>query len=160
MVTHWVDASGRSAIKYMFEAGDVLFGRLRPYLRKFHRASRSGVCSTEIWPLTPIGVVSGFLYQLIQTNGFISAACEAYGTHMPRADWGKLSALTVAVPTDEKEQAAVAETLLDMEEEINALHARLVKARAIKQGMMQSLLTGRIRLPGFAPAGEVVEAAE
>ena len=54
----------------------------------------------------------------------------------------------------------MAETLLDMEEEINALHARLVKARAIKQGMMKRLQTGRISLQGFAPAGEVVEDAE
>jgi type I restriction enzyme S subunit len=47
-----------------------------------------------------------------------------------------------------------------MEAEIQAFEARLGKARAFKQGMMQSLLTGRVRLPGFAPAEKFIEAAE
>ena len=44
------------------------------------------------------------------------------------------------------EQTAVASTLSDMDTEIAALESKLVKARQIKQGMMQELLTGRIRL--------------
>lgn len=44
------------------------------------------------------------------------------------------------------EQAAIATTISDMDAEIEALEAKLAKARAIKQGMMQELLTGRIRL--------------
>jgi type I restriction enzyme S subunit len=44
------------------------------------------------------------------------------------------------------EQSAIAAVLGDMDAEIAVLEARLVKARNIKQGMMQELLTGRIRL--------------
>ncbi len=44
------------------------------------------------------------------------------------------------------EQAAIAEVLSDMDAEIAALEVKLEKARQIKQGMMQNLLTGRIRL--------------
>lgn len=44
------------------------------------------------------------------------------------------------------EQTAIAEVLSDMDADITALEAKLIKARAIKQGMMQELLTGRIRL--------------
>ena len=44
------------------------------------------------------------------------------------------------------EQAAIATILSDMDAEIAALEAKLAKARQIKQGMMQELLTGRIRL--------------
>ena len=44
------------------------------------------------------------------------------------------------------EQAAIAEVLSDMDAETAALEAKLTKARQIKQGMMQELLTGRIRL--------------
>ena len=44
------------------------------------------------------------------------------------------------------EQTAIATTLSDMDAEITALEARLAKARALKQGMAQALLTGRIRL--------------
>ncbi|MEM7070167.1 MAG: restriction endonuclease subunit S, partial [Pseudomonadota bacterium] len=48
------DATGRKLTKYIFKKGDVLFGRLRPYLKKFWNAKCEGVCSTEIWPLMPL----------------------------------------------------------------------------------------------------------
>ena len=44
------------------------------------------------------------------------------------------------------EQTAIAEILSDMDAEIEALENKLAKARQIKQGIMQELLTGRIRL--------------
>lgn len=65
---------------------------------------------------------------------------------MPRADWGKLSTYGVQVPIDLNEQAAIGEVLSDMEKEIQTLESRLTKARVVKEGMMQNLLTGRVRL--------------
>lgn len=47
---------------------------------------------------------------------------------------------------DIAEQKAIAETLDDMDAEIQTLESRLTKARAVKEGMMQNLLTGRVRL--------------
>jgi type I restriction enzyme S subunit len=52
----------------------------------------------------------------------------------------------VFVPLDKGEQTAIADVLSDMDNEIDALEARLTKVRQLKQGMMQELLTGRIRL--------------
>ena len=54
--------------------------------------------------------------------------------------------LTMAFPPTKAEQGAIAGVLSDMDAEIAALEAKLAKARDIKQGMMQELLTGRIRL--------------
>jgi type I restriction enzyme S subunit len=56
------------------------------------------------------------------------------------------SKMQIPVP-DEAEQVAIAAVLQDCTDEIRSLEARLVKAKAIKQGMMQELLTGRTRLP-------------
>lgn len=56
-----------------------------------------------------------------------------------------LAAIKVALPSME-EQQAIATILSDMDTELAALESRLAKARQIKQGMMQELLTGRIRL--------------
>ena len=50
------------------------------------------------------------------------------------------------LPSPNEEQIAIAEVLSDMDAEITALEQRLEKTKAIKQGMMQQLLTGRIRL--------------
>ena len=52
----------------------------------------------------------------------------------------------VAMPPTADEQTAIASVLSGMDAEIAALEGKLAKARAIKQGMMQELLTGRIRL--------------
>lgn len=57
-----------------------------------------------------------------------------------------LAAVSVLLPSDKNEQTAIATILSDMDTEITALEARLTKARHLKQGMAQALLTGRIRL--------------
>jgi type I restriction enzyme S subunit len=136
-----------SSSKYRFFSGDVLFGRLRSYLRKFWHADRDGICTTEIWPLVvdPEQASSGFLHAIVQTNRFIEAASISYGTHMPRADWGVMRNFEVCLPRVD-EQQAIASVLSDMDAEIAALERRRDKAKAIKQGMMQQLLTGRVRL--------------
>jgi type I restriction enzyme, S subunit len=82
------------------------------------------------------------------TKAFLDEAsrtCEGSGTRyvitLPR-----FRALPVHFPTDVSEQSAIATALSDMDGEIAALEARRDKTRAIKQGMMQQLLTGRVRL--------------
>ncbi len=141
-----VEASGPSS-KYTFKKGDVLFGRLRAYLRKYWLASFDGVCSTEIWPLIPRDerLCRGYLHLLVQTNGFLDAASVSYGTHMPRSDWSVLRNFAVQLPPV-NEQTAIATVLSDMDAELSALEARRDKTRALKQGMLQELLTGRVRL--------------
>ena len=86
-----------------------------------------------------------FLHLLVQTSGFVEAAAVAYGTHMPRSDWGVLRKLPVALPAV-PEQTAIAAVLSDMDAELAALEARRDKTRALKQAMMRELLTGRTRL--------------
>lgn len=137
-----------SSLKSVFCAGDVLFGKLRAYLRKYWRADRGGVCSTEIWVLTPREkvLVGNYLFQVIQTDEFIEAASYSYGTHMPRSDWNVVKNYELMIPVESDEQIAVADILSDMDVEIATLEAELTKTRALKQGMMQKLLTGEIRL--------------
>jgi type I restriction enzyme S subunit len=139
-------ARGASS-KYSFQKGDVLFGRLRAYLRKYWLATFAGVCSTEIWPLFPRDerICAEFLHLLVQTNGFVNAAGVSYGTHMPRSDWAVLKKIFISLPPL-AEQTAVAAVLSDMDAELTALEARRDKTRDLKQAMMQELLTGRTRL--------------
>ena len=136
-----------TSYKYCFFVGDILFGRLRSYLRKFWLADRNGICTTEIWPLMvkEKEAVSGFLLAIVQSDQFIEIANISYGTHMPRADWDVVSNLEMLIPGIE-EQHAIATVLSDMDAEILALEYRREKTIAIKEGMMQQLLTGKIRL--------------
>lgn len=64
----------------------------------------------------------------------------------PGLSVSKLLSLDVAHPPTKAEQTAIATILSDMDAEIAALETKLSKARQLKQGMMQELLTGRIRL--------------
>jgi type I restriction enzyme S subunit len=54
--------------------------------------------------------------------------------------------MLIPLPPDPAEQTAIAAILSDMNSEIAALEGKLAKARQVMQGMMQELLTGRIRL--------------
>ena len=143
-------AQDSTSIKYRFFSGDVLFGRLRSYLRKFWLADRDGICTTEIWPLMTDSkqAYSGFLHAIVQSDRFIEAASISYGTHMPRADWGVMRTLEVRLPRV-CEQQAIAAVLSDLDNELAALEARRDKTRDLKRAMMQQLLTGQTRLPGF-----------
>jgi type I restriction enzyme S subunit len=139
--------TAESSLKSVFQEGDVLFGKLRAYLRKYWIADRSGVCSTEIWVLVANAAITSpmYLFQLVKEDRFIDTASSAYGTHMPRSDWKVIKNYLVRLPSVE-EQTAIATALSDMDAEIAALEQKLAKARAVKQGMMQQLLTGQIRL--------------
>ena len=137
----------QSSLKSVFRTGDVLFGKLRAYLRKYWLATCSGVCSTEIWVFVPNDclITTDYLFQLVKTDLFIEAASNAYGTHMPRSDWNVVKNYEVQLPPL-PEQTAIAEVLSDMDAELAALEQRRDKTRDLKQGMMQELLTGRTRL--------------
>lgn len=144
------DLASSVSLKTRFLRGDVLFGKLRAYLRKYWLADRDGFASTEIWALRPrTGVAtSAFLRYVVEQDDFIEVASTAYGTHMPRSDWKVVSRYELELPTLD-EQAAIGLALQSSDDEIAALERRLEATRAIKQGMMQELLTGRTRL---APA--------
>lgn len=57
-----------------------------------------------------------------------------------------LGSIEILVPHTSEEQAAIAAVLSDMDAEIEALEAQLEKTHYLKSGMMQDLLTGRVRL--------------
>jgi hypothetical protein len=69
----------------------------------------------------------------------------AVGTKVSGISKTNIARLTMPVP-EAREQRAIAEALSDMDAELTALEARRQKTRALKQAMMQELLTGRIRL--------------
>ena len=71
---------------------------------------------------------------------------EQTGGAQPHIHPSNLNPMQICIPSEITEQEAIAEVLSDMDAEIAALEQRLEKAKAIKQGMMQQLLTGRIRL--------------
>ena len=139
-----------SSIKTVFQNGDVLFGKLRAYLRKYWLANQDGVCSTEIWAFVATNkAINPFLFYVVQTEQFIKAASEAYGTHMPRSDWNVVKNYLLPLPPL-PEQTAIATALSDTDALIRSLQTLIAKKQAVKLAAMQNLLSGKIRLPAFA----------
>lgn len=136
----YADSKDLLSQKSIFTKGDVLFGKLRPYLRKFLFAEFEGVCTTEIWVLqASSNTCNRFLYQLIQSDKIIEAANLSTGTKMPRAEWKTVSATKIPVPS-KSEQTAIATALSDADALISSLEKLIAKKRNIKQGAMQKLL--------------------
>lgn len=80
------------------------------------------------------------IFMLLQNINFI------VGDH--KRHWiSEFQHLKIAIPKSRTEQTAIAQLLSDMDSEIEALECRLKKTQSLKQGMMQALLTGKIRLP-------------
>jgi len=68
------------------------------------------------------------------------------------ANSAQIAAFSLPVAPSRHEQTSIAALLSHMDAELASLEQRLAKTRALKQGMMQELLTGRTRLVGGAPA--------
>ena len=99
-------------------------------------------------------------YLLNHPTVSVQKARLAQGDAIVHISSGSLGQVQIELPPVE-EQTAIAAVLSDMDAEISALDSRIGKVRAVKQGMMQQLLTGRIRLPtADAPARDQVESVE
>jgi len=139
-------ASGLASIKNHFTAGNVLFGKLRPYLRKFARPAFNGVCSTEIWVFnTNNKIIDGYLFHFVQTDIFISEANKSTGSKMPRANWGVVSELVIKIPSI-PEQQKIASVLSSADQGIENLQQKLTHLKQEKKSLMQQLLTGKRRV--------------
>lgn len=110
----------------------------------------NSVCSTEFLVLVPREGTSRAFLKATCSSSMVCAQMELHaigttGSHQ-RIHPGQALKIEIDCPPTWDEQLAIAEVLADMDADIDATTERLAKARAIKQGMMQELLSGRIRL--------------
>ena len=90
-----------------FHKGDVLYGKLRPYLQNWLLPTFDGLAVGDFWVLQPQNADSSFLYRLIQSRQFDEVANQSTGTKMPRADWKLVSKTVFSIPSYISEQAAI-----------------------------------------------------
>lgn len=98
-----------------FYVGDVLYGKLRPYLMNWLYPQFNGVAVGDFWVLRAIECDSSFLYRLVQTDNFQRVANVSSGSKMPRADWNLISRSFFAVPADRAEQKEIAKSLAELD---------------------------------------------
>lgn len=89
-----------------------------------------------------------YIFQNSSTKQFLIQS--SYGTTMAGLNEKILSALEFYLPESIEEQKSIAQVLTDIDKQITLTEVIIAKKKAIKQGAMQELLTGKKRLPGFA----------
>ena len=132
------DLDGQISLKSTFRTGDVLFGKLRPYLRKYARPNFDGVCSSEIWVLHGRKVSNAFLFYLVQSSLFIQVANISTGSKMPRSDWATIADTGFEIPHPD-EQAKIADALSAMDAKIQTVADQLARLQTFKKGLLQQM---------------------
>lgn len=154
VLSGWTDVafgSAPSRARRILQKDDVLLGTVRPNLKShmlFDRLGADWVGSTGFAVLRPRPekCIPGYLFELIMSDVIGRQIDEVIaGSNYPAISNSDVRKLKVFLPSID-EQKAIAAVLRDMDAEIQTLESRLAKARAVKEGMMQNLLTGRVRL--------------
>lgn len=141
----FISSLDTNSTKNVFKKGEVLYGKLRPYLNKYYYCEFDGVCSSEIWVLSGNNFSNKLISQLTQTNYFKFVTLKTTGSKMPRADWNVLSETEFCVPLDIPEQQKIADYLSTVDNKINLLEEKKAQLGLYKKAMMQKLFAQEIR---------------
>ncbi|EFC32871.1 hypothetical protein C414_000210006 [Campylobacter jejuni subsp. jejuni 414] len=133
-----------------FEKGDILFGKLRPYLAKVFLTDRDGICVSEFLVLKIKSESNKFIKFLMLSSLFIDIVdSSTYGTKMPRANWEFIGNLKIPLPPL-KEQEQIANFLDKKCEKIDLLIEKTKKQikliKEYKTTLINQAVCGRMDL--------------
>ena len=133
--------------KYYFTENDVLYGKINPQFGKVAFPQFEGLCSADMYPITcKDGIIPQYLKQVLLTYDFLQFTISlSLRSGMPKVNRKELSEYKFLLPEIE-EQKRITSILTDMDSEIAILEEKLSKYQKVKQGMMEELLTGKVRL--------------
>ena len=143
-----LDNTEASSIGMKFRPGDVLFGKLRPYLAKVWLADSEGVAFGDIYVLRSKVLTSEYVKYLLLSERVIGLIdSTSYGTKMPRANWDAIKTIRIPLPDENKQREIV--TKLDAQsvwtsqaiEKLHSLNRDLVERR---QSLISAAVTGKI----------------
>ena len=143
-----------------FHRGDVLYGKLRPYLQNWLLPTFDGLAVGDFWVLQPQNADSSFLYRLIQSRQFDEVANQSTGTKMPRADWKLVSKTVFSIPSNISEQAAIGTYFTALDNLITLHQRKYDKLTNVKKSMLEKMFpkngsnVPEIRFKGFTEAWE------
>ncbi|MBN2367518.1 restriction endonuclease subunit S [Candidatus Woesearchaeota archaeon] len=144
--THY--AKEMKATSAVFSSGDVLYGRLRPYLNKVVCPDFSGLCSTEFIILKPNkSVLSKFLAWRLRTSEFVNFANSLNSGDRPRVKFSQISEFEINLPVIEVQQQIVSEiesrfSVIDKLEQ--TIDNSLLKAEQLRKSILKSAFEGRL----------------
>ena len=139
----------------IFREGDILFGKLRPYLKNILLAEFRGIAIGDFWILRPCDNDSKFIYNLVNSEAFMRVANVSSGSKMPRADWNLVSSTMFLLPQDKVEQELIGKYFTSLDAQISASTSRLASLKQVKAACLQAMFpqegetVPKIRFKGF-----------
>lgn len=131
-----------------FVPGDVLYGRLRPYLNKVVQPDFEGLASAEFIPLTPReGVLAEFVRYRINSSDFVAFASRLDEGDRPRVDWSGIRQFELLLPpTAEQERiaAAIDSFLSRLDAAVASLERAQAKLKAYRASVLKAAVEGRL----------------
>ncbi len=131
-----------------FRSGDVLYGRLRPYLNKVWQATFDGACSGELIVIRPTDDLDPrYLALFLHSRAFLDFASHAVAGDRPRIDFATIAAFPLPIPDIEQQRRIVAR-IDEMFAEIDNGEAALVRARddlaTWRKALLKAAVTGEL----------------
>ena len=150
-ISGYSDSSTTSSTKTRFVKGDLLYGKLRPYLSKVAIAEFDGVCSTDIlvFPQTPIMINKILKFCLLKSDFVQFANNTVTGTQHPRTNHKKLSSYDLMVPPL-REQHRIVSKIESIFAKIDVM-CRTIRLKIVSRFRTSGILHGQVlRLSGAA----------
>lgn len=150
----------------IFREGDILFGKLRPYLKNILLAEFRGIAIGDFWILRPGDNDSKFIYNLVNSEAFMRVANVSSGSKMPRADWNLVSSTNFLLPQDKIEQEAIGKYFTSLDTQISASTSRLASLKQMKAASLQAMFpqegetVPKVRFKGFEGEWKAVKLGE
>lgn len=139
----------------VFHKGDILFGKLRPYLKNIILADFKGVAIGDFWILRSKDFDTEYLYTLINSDSFLDVANISSGSKMPRADWNLVSTTKFIVTSNKEEQQSIGTYFRTLDAKLQASIKKVESLKKLKSASLVAMFpqqgetTPKVRFKGF-----------
>jgi len=138
-----------------FRPGDILFGKLRPYLAKVARPQKPGVCVGEVLVLRPENdaVLPEFIEVKLRSTQFVDLVTSStFGAKMPRADWDFIGNMIIAFPRDKAEQSCIISSIHQHTSRLDKVAAQIIREiellNELRTRLIADVVTGKRDVDG------------
>ena len=122
-----------------FSNGDILFGNIRPYLKKVWLSDQSGVASPDVLTFKATNSIPGYLKCILSSERFFNHVAQGYkGSKMPRGDKHQIMDFRIQCPCLE-EQQKIASFFSTLDQKIELNERKLEALEKLKKGLMQKI---------------------
>lgn len=146
-LSDWGNEKDVKSSKTKFKQGEILYGKLRPYLDKAVLAPFNGICSTDILVFTcKANITNEFLGFIFHTDRFLKYAISTTsGVQHPRTSWSAIKNLKVGLP-QKGEQSEITRILFLIEGKIELHQKKKQTLTSLFKTLLHQLMTGQLRV--------------